>query len=58
MIILTIKSPYSLLLLLLLIDLTYNIRNIVLFFVSDAKIKAETPPLQKKSNRIILRGDK
>ncbi|KXT36846.1 hypothetical protein HMPREF2534_02754 [Bacteroides thetaiotaomicron] len=46
--------PYSLLLLLLLIDLTYNIRNIVLFFVSDAKIKAETPPLQKKSNRIIL----
>lgn len=31
----------------LLIDLTYNIRNNVLFFVSDAKIKAETPPLQK-----------
>jgi hypothetical protein len=46
------------LLLLLLIDLTYNIRNNVLFFVSDAKIKAETPPLQKKPNRIFLCGDR
>jgi len=43
---------------LLLIDLTYNIRNFVLFLVSDAKIKAEDPPLQKKSNRIILCGDR
>jgi len=43
---------------LLLIDLTYNIRNNVLFFVSDAKIKAETLPLQKKPNRIFLCGDR
>jgi len=46
------------LLLLLLIGLTYNIRNNLLFFVSDAKIKAEAPPLQKKSNRIFLCYDR